>query len=91
MSGGMAEVAANVAPAKPAAKVAEPVKPVATIVKPVKPVEKVVEKSTKNETKSASPSIIELANNPEYSVATIAKEANRIKEREEGEVFISLH
>ncbi len=89
--GEMAEVAANEAPAKPAAKVAEPVKPVATIVKPVKPVEKVVEKSTKNETKPASPSIIELANNPEYSVATIAKEANRIKEREEGEVFISLH
>lgn len=37
------------------------------------------------------PSIIELANNPDYSVATIAKEANRIKEREKGEVFISLH
>ena len=33
----------------------------------------------------------ELANNDEYSVATIAKEANRIKERESGEVFISLH
>ncbi|MBO7131857.1 PrgI family protein [Candidatus Saccharibacteria bacterium] len=36
-------------------------------------------------------SIIELANNPDYSVATIAKEAKRIKERDEGEVFISLH
>ena len=48
-------------------------------------------KEEKEETKSANPSIIELANNAEYSVATIAKEANRIKEREEGEVFISLH
>lgn len=35
--------------------------------------------------------IMELANNPEYSVATIAKEANRIKRKDEGEVFISLH
>ncbi|MBR3180015.1 PrgI family protein [Candidatus Saccharibacteria bacterium] len=40
---------------------------------------------------SAKPDIIELANNPDYSVATIAKEANRIKEKEEGEVFVSLH
>ncbi len=38
------------------------------------------------------PSIIELANNTEYSVATIAKEAKRINNRkDEGEVFISLH
>ena len=36
-------------------------------------------------------SIIELANNSDYSVATIAKEAKRIKERDEGEIFISLH
>ncbi|MBQ1373419.1 PrgI family protein [Candidatus Saccharibacteria bacterium] len=36
------------------------------------------------------PSIIELANNPDYSIETIAKEAKRINERE-GEVFISLH
>ena len=49
-----------------------------------KPVEKA-------ETKPANPSIIELASNDDYSVATIAKEANRIKEREAGEVFISLH
>lgn len=39
----------------------------------------------------AKPSIIELANNPDYSIATISKEANRLKERDEGEVFISLH
>ena len=44
----------------------------------------------KEETKMPNPSIIELANNPDYSVATIAKEANRINERENGEVFISL-
>ena len=40
---------------------------------------------------TAKPSIIELANNSDYSVATISKEAKRIKERDEGEVFISLH
>ena len=56
---------------------------------PVK--EKITEKSNKPETKSVNPGIIELANNPDFSVATIAKEANRIKEKEEGEVFISLH
>lgn len=39
---------------------------------------------------SAKPDIIELANNPDYSVATIAKEANRLNEKE-GEVFVSLH
>ena len=37
------------------------------------------------------PSIIELANNPDFTIATISKEANRIKERDEGEVFVSLH
>ena len=40
---------------------------------------------------TAKPSIIELANNPDFTIATISKEANRIKERDEGEVFISLH
>lgn len=43
-----------------------------------------------SETKTPKPSIIELANNSDYSVETIAKEAKRINERE-GEVFISLH
>lgn len=42
-------------------------------------------------TNPPKPSIIELANNPDYTVATIAKEANRIKGKESGEVFISLH
>ena len=59
---------------------------VPTVEKPVeKSEEKVVEKPQKS-------SIIELANNPELSVATIAKEANRINnKKKEGEVFISLH
>ena len=39
----------------------------------------------------AESSIIDLANNSDFSVATIAKEAKRVKERNEGEVFISLH
>ena len=55
------------------------------------PVEKPVEKPEKVEPIVAKPSIIELANNPDFSVATIAKEANRLKERDEQEVFISLH
>ena len=49
------------------------------------------EKSEKAETKESKPSIIELANNDALSVATIAKEAKRLKRKEEGEVFISLH
>ena len=49
------------------------------------------ENSEKAQPESVKSSIIELANNPDYSVATIAKEANRIKEKEDGEVFISLH
>ena len=65
-----------------------------SVEKPVtEPVEKVEEKPTiseKVETESPKPSIIELANNDDFSVATIAKEANRINEKE-GEVFISLH
>ena len=45
----------------------------------------------KNPVPAAKPDIIELANNPDYSVATIAKEANRIKRKDKDEVFISLH
>ena len=68
----------------------EPESPV--VLMPDTPVkEKITEKSNKIETKPVNPGIIELANNPDFSVATIAKEANRLKEREEGEVFISLH
>ena len=49
------------------------------------------ESSEKPEKSSLKASIIELANNPDFSIATIAKEANRINGKEEGEVFISLH
>lgn len=70
------------------------------VVSPTAPVKREpVEKSNmvspdsgeKKEELPPKPSIIELANNPDFSVATIAKEANRIKEKEKGEVFISLH
>ena len=50
------------------------------------------EKPEKLMQKSVNNSIIELANNPDFTVATIAKEANRINRKEKGdEVFISLH
>ena len=42
-------------------------------------------------TNPANNSIMELANNPDFSVATIAKEANRINRKENGEMFVSLH
>ena len=71
-----------------------------TVVMPGAPVvEKPVEKSNrvlqepvqKTPPNPPKPSIIELANNSDFSVATIAKEANRINRKDEGEVFISLH
>lgn len=71
-----------------------------TVILPNSPVvEKPVEKSNKVNRESAEkaptippkPSIIELANNDAFSVETIAKEANRINRKDEGEVFISLH
>ena len=49
------------------------------------------EKPEENNTIKAKPSIIELANNTDFTVATIAKEANRLNRKDEGEVFISLH
>ncbi len=54
-----------------------------------KPVENPVEKT-------AAPTppkqdIIDLANNSDFSVATIAEQANRIKRKDDEEVFISLH
>ena len=49
-------------------------------------------KSTKKSpTKQPKASIIELANNDVFSVATIAEQAERINKKEKGEVFISLH
>ncbi len=59
-----------------------------------KPAEKPVEKPKiipQTPKTPPKPSIMELANNSDFSVATIAKEANRINRKEEGEVFISLH
>ena len=68
------------------------VKPDATMVTDVIEESNVTEKlPEKNEQILVKPSIIELANNPDFSIATISKEAKRIKERDEGEVFISLH
>ena len=69
---------------------------IAPVITPtIKPVEKLKsvpeDGAKKGETTSAKPSIIELANNSDFSVATIAKEANRINGKEKGEVFISLH
>lgn len=71
------------------------------VVKPSAPVEqeRPVEKTNianpkvaeKTEKPAPKPSIIELANNNDFSIATIAKEANRINRKDEGEVFISLH
>lgn len=79
--------------------VAQPVS--STIVQPTRVVEKPVEKfaasvvaqnnNVKNTQFAPKNSIIELANNPDYSVATLAKEAERINRKGEGEVFISLH
>ena len=50
-----------------------------------------VQKGNENSQKTPKDSIMELVNNSDFSVATIAKEANRIKRKDEGEVFISLH
>ena len=45
----------------------------------------------KSSTKPVKNSIMELAHNNDFSVATIAKEANRINGKEKGEIFVSLH
>ena len=66
------------------------------VVLPNSPItEKPVEKSDKIEQKPSpmppKSSIIELANNDVFSVATIAEQAKRINRKDESEVFISLH
>ena len=45
----------------------------------------------KKQEKGVKRSIIELANNKDYTIQTIQHEANRINRKEDGEVFISLH
>ena len=64
------------------------IKPEAT---EAKPIEKPVEPTEKPSPKPVNDSIMELAHNNDFSVATIAKEANRINRKEDGEVFVSLH
>ena len=75
--------------------VAEEEKPVERPVEPIAQENVVVQPDVnmlkKSETKPLKHSIMELANNNDFSVATIAKEANRINRKDEGEVFISLH
>jgi hypothetical protein len=66
-----------------------------TVILPNTPVTTSVEKSVENseKTPASTPksSIIDLANNDDFSVATIAEQAKRINRKDEGEVFISLH
>lgn len=74
---------------QPAEKPAEP-QPQPQPEQPIpQPVEKPVEKTTSE--KPPKQSIIDLANNQDFSVDTIAKQANRINRKDDGEVFISLH
>lgn len=73
----------------------------AVVVKPgvlaeqTRPVEKtnMIKPKTQEKVDKTPPKagIIELANNTDFSIATIAKEAKRINRKDEGEVFISLH
>ncbi|MBO7657089.1 PrgI family protein [Candidatus Saccharibacteria bacterium] len=57
----------------------------------IKPEEAEVKPEEKPSPKPINNSIMELAHNDDFSVATIAKEANRINRKENGEVFVSLH
>lgn len=89
-SGAITEERSNVGPRFDSSVVVMPGSPV--VEEPVEKTNKVVKESTeKSETILAKPSIMELANNTDFSVATIAKEANRINRKDEGEVFIALH
>ena len=66
---------------------AQPV-PTAPIIMPTtKP--KPAEKAPENPAKIAA--MQQLATNKEYSVATIAKEASRIEQSKDGEIYIALH
>lgn len=92
-SANMAETVAKFDDQGPDFESASVIKPGASIgSKPVEKYNRIEQESHKNvEKTSPKPSIIELANNTDFSVATIAKEANRINRKDEGEVFISLH
>ena len=59
-----------------------------------KPQDKIPSKTTTPSTTSeitTNPAIINLANDPDLSIETIAKEANRLNSKHDGEVYISLH
>ena len=58
---------------------------------PVEKSEPVQKKASESLQEKADSSIMDLANNTDDTIATISKEANSIKERDKGEVFISLH
>lgn len=66
-------------------------KKVSSVVVQPEPLKKKDDSHKKDSQTLAKSSIMGLANNPDYSVATIAKEAERLKRKDEGEVFISLH
>jgi len=86
------EVPQRIEPAPMANALNATAKPEPIVEKPVENFSDVVVQPMQNvPQKPAKPSIIELANNSDFSVATIAKEANRINRKDEGEVFISLH
>jgi hypothetical protein len=40
---------------------------------------------------TSNPDIVNLANNSDYSIETIAQQANRINNKPDSEVFVSLH
>lgn len=90
---GAMEEGPSLSPEPTSASVSEP----ASV--PEQPMTEIVQKSAEAEKSTTEnvaqnppkDSIIELANNSDFTVATIAKEANRIKRKDEGEVFISLH
>lgn len=56
-------------------------------IQPANPFETTYEQPTIN----PSPNIVDLANNPDYSIETIAEEANRMNNKPDSEVFVSLH
>ncbi len=44
-----------------------------------------------DEPPTPKPELVELANNPDFTVATISKEAERVNNKKDDEVYISLH
>jgi hypothetical protein len=65
-----------------------------TFEKPIDQLQEILKPNTKTESatsnKTASADIINLANNTDLSIATIAGQANRISDKQNQEVFISL-